>query len=197
MQFCSKCGNELKEGVAFCENCGTATSTSVAEDASSQQEQPIEENEYLSKSGNTVKIMAIVSAVMAAAGLGVFLFLQVILGVVLLILSMLIMAIPINSIRKAYLSSGGEKSGWKKYFSELKKKNTLAKLCGIISLVLTIVVLLSGIAMIAVDVYRASIPERYASMYSEQDGLIFDLGEIKKVKDLADAADAFDSLFRR
>ena len=87
------------------------------------------------------------------------------------------------------------KKGWKKYFSELKKKNALAKLCGIISLVLTIVVLLSGIAMIAVDVYRVSIPERFASRYSEQDGLIFDLGEIKKVKDLADAVDAYESLF--
>lgn len=36
MQFCSQCGKELKEGVAFCENCGNAVNTAYVPNVDSE-----------------------------------------------------------------------------------------------------------------------------------------------------------------
>lgn len=183
MKYCSKCGKELLDEAVICIGCGCSIAPIVTEGKAF-----VSEEEILEKAENVMaksKMFPIISAILWVIAVVLYLFVHTVVGVVILCVSAIctfVISIKLNSI---FNTANIQKSKKKELTLKLQKGNNFLKLNRIVTVVIGVSLILSGIGFGVIDSIKSKISYKYESMYdgSYGYGLIQQLDEWDDIYD--------------
>lgn len=171
MKYCQKCGNELLDEAVICVGCGCPIATVVTKENAF-----VSEEEILGKAGNVIeksKMYPIISAALWVIAVVLYLFVHTIVGVVILCVAAIctfVISIKLNSV---FNTANIQKSKKKELTSKLQKGNNFLKLNRIVTVVIGVSLILSGIGFGVIDSIKSKISYKYESMYDGSYGYGF------------------------
>lgn len=183
MKYCSKCGKELLDEAVICIGCGCSIAPIVTEgNAFVSEEEILEKAEkVMAKS----KMFPIISAILWVIAVVLYLFVHTVVGVVILCVSAICTFVISIKLKSIFNTANIQKSKKKELTLKLQKGNNFLKLNRIVTVVIGVSLILSGIGFGVIDSIKSKISYKYESMYdgSYGYGLIQQLDEWDDIYD--------------
>ena len=191
MKYCQKCGKELLDEAVICVGCGCSIAPIVTEENAF-----VSEEEILEKAENVIaksKMFPIISLALWVIAVVVYLFVHTLVGVVILCVAAIctfVISIKLNSV---FNTANIQKSKKKELTSKLQKDNNFLKLNRIVTVVIGVSLILSGIGFGVIDSIKSKISYKYESMYDGSYGYGF-IQQLDEWDDIYDYSNYMENL---
>lgn len=163
MKYCSKCGKELFDEAVICPGCGcpveTVNNVQTANKDIDAGVEKIAENE------NKILWFLIASAILGLAGLILYLFVHIVIGVILSVIAVFAIGVFDFNIKQSLKLCNYNKEDLKKIYLKAGKKIILYKYKKIITVALAICLIFYGITLGYLNAKISQIPSDLQDNY--------------------------------
>ncbi len=171
MKYCQKCGKELLDEAVICVGCGCPVASIVTEgNAFASEEEVLEKAEKVIEK---CKIFPIISATLWVAAVVLYLFVHTLVGAAIICVAAICTFVISIKLSSVFNTAGVQKSKKKELTLKLQKGNNLLKLNRIVTVVIGVSLILSGIGFGVIDSVKSKISYKYESMYDGSYGYGF------------------------
>ncbi len=180
MKYCEKCGKELLDEAVICVGCGCAVDL-----ATTKKNTFISEEEILGTAKNIIeknKMFPIISAVLWGIAVALYLFVNTIVGAVFLCVAAICTFVTSIKLSNIFNAASIQKSKKKELTLKLHKGNNLLKFNRIVSVVIGVSLILSGIGFGVIDSIKSKTTYSYGQIYHP----IYDYGFIQQLDESID-----------